>query len=177
MVEFSLSTRQEIRTHEFNQTVLSILYTKASLFIATQTASIIVIADDGSVIKEVASPFGSISLMSLHNHNEWRSLTEEVIAVAAETNSTPYLLHIDLAEGITSNTLLPNSTITSLNYCPGRLVEKERRRGIEDLIILGIDGSSLQIRLEAYSKFWSIPEGIIDVACYEDDLFVLKGNN
>lgn len=104
-----------------------------------------------------------------------------MIAVAGgEADSKAFLLHIDTADGIDSSELLPNSAITSLNYCRGRIGGRklrERRRGIEDLIVLGIAGSSIEIRQGHFRKTWQVPEGILDVACYEEDLFILKGDN
>jgi hypothetical protein len=73
-------------------------------------------------LKKIASPHGSISLFSKHNHNEWSSRTEEVIAIAGgQGNSTAYLLHIDLTNGIDSTESLGSTPVTSLNYCRGKM--------------------------------------------------------
>lgn len=144
MVQFSLDTRTELLRNVFNETILAVIYTNTALLISTNESTVLALADDGSLLKEIESPLGSIGLFSKHNHNEWSSRTEEVIAIAGEQGSTnTHLLHIDLAKGIDSNQSLGNTAITSLNYCRGKMQKKKelgRKRAVEDLIILGISG-------------------------------------
>lgn len=172
----------ELRRHAHNQTIQAVIYTNAALLLATNNSTIVVIDNDGLVVNEIESLFGSIKFFSKHNHNQWSSRPEEVLAVTGgDVNSTSFLLHIDAADGIDSS--LPISTtaaVTSLNYCKGRIQKgklRDRRRNTDDLIVLGIDSLSLQVRDGTYVKTWQVPEGIVDVACYEEDLYVLKGNS
>lgn len=93
VVEYSLDTRTEIARHNFNKTVLTAIYTQSALLVST-TDAILVIDGSGSVIREIPTPQGSISLMSRHNHNSWASQPNEIIAIATKDGLSS-LLHVN----------------------------------------------------------------------------------
>jgi hypothetical protein len=102
VIEYSLDSRAIIQSTIYNDTILALIYTNSALLLATDNATIIVQGDEGAEIKQIQSSLGNIVLFSKHNHDEWRSRPEEVIAVTEEVNSVAYLLHIDVANGIDS---------------------------------------------------------------------------
>lgn len=93
VVEFSLDSRTEIARHSFNRTIITAIYTQAALLVSTSD-SILVLDGSGSVIREIATPQGSITLMSRHNHNSWASQPNEIIAIATKEGLSS-LLHVN----------------------------------------------------------------------------------
>jgi hypothetical protein len=94
VVEYSLDSRSEIHRQAFNETVLAAIYTSSALLISTN-GTLLVLDDNGTQVKEIATPQGSITLLSRHNHNAWASQPNEVVAIATK-NGTTSLLHLSL---------------------------------------------------------------------------------
>lgn len=93
VVEYSLDSRTETARHNFNKTILTAIYTQSALLVSTND-SILVIDDNGNVVREIATPQGSITLMSRHNHNTWANQPNEIIAIATKEELSS-LLHVN----------------------------------------------------------------------------------